>query len=178
MKNISTFIVIPLLFVATRSFSQFNAISNSPLSSDGLESKGVAWIDYDNDGDDDLFVTTSYHESQPRKNLLYNNNGDGTFSKIMSGDLVNVEATGRNSSWADFNNDGLIDVFVVNQHENFLYKNCGEEFLPNNYLFRQPYSHSTVITVEGPGETTMETAMSIYFYPLINSLTTQEMYFT
>ncbi len=125
MKNISTLIFISLLFISDRSFCQFTAISNSPISSDGLESKGASWVDYDSDGDDDLFVTTSLHENLSRKNLLYKNNGDGTFSKITAGDLVNVEATGRNSTWADFNNDGLVDVFVANQHENFLYKNSG-----------------------------------------------------
>jgi hypothetical protein len=125
MKNISIIVFTPLLFVTISSFSQFNAISNSPVSNDGLESKGVSWVDYDNDGDDDLFVTTSGYNNLSRKNLLYKNNGDGTFSKMTSGDLVNIEATGRNSTWADFNNDGLIDVFVVNQHENFLYKNFG-----------------------------------------------------
>ena len=96
----------------------------------------------------------------------------------MSGDLVNVEATGRNSSWADFNNDGLIDVFVVNQHENFLYKNSG-----GGVFTKQSSIPTTVFSFDsdhsgGAWETTMETAMSIYFYPLINSLTTQEMYFT
>jgi hypothetical protein len=125
MKNLSTLTFIPLLFVSVVSFAQFTAISNSPVSSDGLESKGVSWVDYDNDGDDDLFVTTSTYDILSRKNLLYNNNGDGTFSKILTGDLVNVEATGRNSTWADFNNDGLLDVLVINQHENVLYKNSG-----------------------------------------------------
>lgn len=125
MKKILSLITISILFVTSKSFSQFNAISGSPVSSEGLESLGVSWVDYDNDGDDDLFVTISAHESQPRKNLLFTNNGDGTFTKITTGDLVNFEATGRNSTWADFNNDGLPDVFIAAQLETFLFKNQG-----------------------------------------------------
>ncbi len=56
---------------------------------------------------------------------MYRNNGDGTFSPILTGDLVTLEGTGRNSTWGDYDNDGLIDVFVSNQGETLLFKNTG-----------------------------------------------------
>jgi enediyne biosynthesis protein E4 len=76
---------------------------------------GVAVGDYDNDGYDDLFVAGVYH------NCLYHNNGDGTFTDVTEkaglasstdkqyGPLWAVAA-----AWVDINNDGLLDLFVVN----------------------------------------------------------------
>lgn len=76
---------------------------------------GAAVGDYDNDGHPDLFVAGLY------KNTLYHNNGDGTFTDVTAkaglgtsvdpqyGPLWAVAAV-----WVDVNNDGLLDLFVVN----------------------------------------------------------------
>jgi len=76
---------------------------------------GAAVGDYDNDGHPDLFVTGV------RGNHLYHNNGDGTFTDVTHkagldkwndpeyGPLWAVAAV-----WVDVNNDGLLDLFVVN----------------------------------------------------------------
>ncbi|MBZ0244465.1 MAG: VCBS repeat-containing protein [Cyclobacteriaceae bacterium] len=125
MNNKLILLFTLLLLLSIPLLAQFTAVTSGTISNEELESKGVAWVDYDNDGDDDLFVTISTYSSLSRKDLLFNNNGDGTFTKILIGDLVNEEGAGRNSTWADFNNDGLPDVFITNQHETFLYKNLG-----------------------------------------------------
>jgi len=76
---------------------------------------GVAVGDYDNDGHPDLFVGGVHG------NTLYHNNGDGTFTDVTKkagldkwndpqyGPLWSVAA-----AWVDVNNDGLLDLFVVN----------------------------------------------------------------
>ncbi len=76
---------------------------------------GVAIGDYDNDGHPDLFVAGVY------KNTLYHNNGDGTFTDVTAkagldrsndpefGPLWSITA-----AWVDVNNDGLLDLFIVN----------------------------------------------------------------
>jgi hypothetical protein len=75
---------------------------------------GVAIGDYDNDGYEDIFVAGVY------RNTLYHNNGDGTFTDVteQSG-LARIDkeygplwAVG--AAWVDVNNDGLLDLFVVN----------------------------------------------------------------
>jgi len=76
---------------------------------------GVAIGDYDNDGYEDIFVGGVY------RNTLYHNNGDGTFTDVTAkaglsskpdpeyGPLWSVGA-----AWVDVNNDGLLDLLIVN----------------------------------------------------------------
>lgn len=67
---------------------------------------GVAAGDYDNDGNEDLYVTGYGH------NTLYHNNGDGTFTDVTA--QAGVGATGWSTSaiWFDFDNDGKLDLVV------------------------------------------------------------------
>jgi hypothetical protein len=76
---------------------------------------GVAAGDYDNDGHPDLFVTGVHG------NTLYHNNGDGTFADVtkkagldQSVDPEYGPLWGVAAAWVDVNNDGLLDLFVVN----------------------------------------------------------------
>jgi hypothetical protein len=84
------------------------------LAGTGFDS-GVAVGDYDNDGYPDLFVTGVHH------NTLYHNNGDGTFTDVTEkAGISNLPDPkygpmwGITAVWIDVNNDGLLDLFVVN----------------------------------------------------------------
>ena len=100
--------------------------STSGLTSSNTDSWSASWGDFNNDGYDDLFVTT-YDATKP--NLLYKNNGNKTFSIVSTGAIVTDLAKSVGASWGDFNNDGYIDLFVANNagSSNFLYKNNGNE---------------------------------------------------
>ena len=76
---------------------------------------GAAVGDYDNDGYPDLFVAGVHH------NTLYHNNGDGTFTDVTEkAGISNLPDPkygpmwGITAVWMDVNNDGLLDLFVVN----------------------------------------------------------------
>jgi hypothetical protein len=77
-------------------------------------SMGVAVGDYDNDGWEDLYVVGVNH------NQLFHNKGDGTFTDVtLSAGLTGIRPQGGKiwsicAAWLDYNNDGLLDLFVVN----------------------------------------------------------------
>jgi hypothetical protein len=84
------------------------------LAGTGFDS-GVAVGDYDNDGYPDLFVAGVHH------NTLYHNNGNGTFTDVTEkAGISNLPDPkygpmwGITAVWMDVNNDGLLDLFVVN----------------------------------------------------------------
>ena len=109
------------------------AVVVGPLVSDVQTGAGCAWADYDNDGWLDLYVTNpgrAFNGEPGRKNLLYRNNTDGSFTQVTTGSLVNDVATSTSCIWGDYNNDGFMDLFVVNgghtgHQPDSLYRNDG-----------------------------------------------------
>jgi len=98
--------------------------TSGPVVLDTQNSEIVQWIDYDNDGFLDLFSANDGGQN----NALYHNNGDGTFTKITTGSLVNDGGNSAGCAWADYDNDGFLDLFVANwqgSRPNFLYRNNG-----------------------------------------------------
>lgn len=73
-------------------------------------STGVYFVDYDNDGDKDLFVTAW------GPNVLYENNGDGTFADVTEKTGVAGDPGGWSASaaFADLDGDGDLDLYVTN----------------------------------------------------------------
>lgn len=121
-----TLIVLFVLPAFSVVFSQqFTRVTEGSPVTDGGDSRSVNWIDYDNDGWLDLFVTNG--PSGGANNFLYKNNGDGTFTKITGVAVTTDGASSDGSSWGDMDNDGDIDVFVANWYgqNNLLYKNDG-----------------------------------------------------
>jgi len=118
---------------------------NSPYLNDGygnlsldfslLPTKDLAgnyssiWFDYNNDHKIDLYITKCKHGASPgdlrRTNLLYRNNGDGTFSEVGSEANMDDNRQGWTSAIGDFDNDGYMDAFIVNHDQ-------GNRFMHNN----------------------------------------------
>jgi hypothetical protein len=102
----------------------FSRITTGIIVTDLADGISPIWGDLDNDGHLDLFV--SYNES-PRPDRFYRNNGDGTFTRITEGAWVNDSSLGVGAAWIDYDNDGLLDLFVGNAlGPNFLYRNQGD----------------------------------------------------
>jgi enediyne biosynthesis protein E4 len=74
---------------------------------DGNYGMGVAVGDYDNDGYPDLFVTNY------GKNILYHNNGDGTFTDVTAKAGVAGGGWSVSAGFFDYDNDGKLDLFVT-----------------------------------------------------------------
>jgi len=91
------------------------------------QTKQVNWVDFDNDGDKDIFVT-----SDVNYNRLFENDGNMNFTDIteVAGFPTTTMFT-YGASWGDINNDGLLDVFISNRdgtytYTNKLYQNDGD----------------------------------------------------
>ena len=74
----------------------------------GLDGVGVGlFADYDNDGHKDFWVSRTFNPNQ-----LFRNNGDGTFTDVTAGSGIEADCCTTVGSWADYNNDGLLDLYV------------------------------------------------------------------
>ncbi len=101
-----------------------NTFTNTIFSAgllDNLISMGAIFFDYDNDGDQDVYLT--HDANQP--NIMYENNGNGTFTNVSAETGLNLGSQGMGVDHGDINNDGLLDIYVTNLGPNFLFLNDG-----------------------------------------------------
>jgi enediyne biosynthesis protein E4 len=117
---------------------------------DGNYGMGVAVGDYDNDGYPDLYVTNY------GKNVLYHNNGDGTFTDVTAKAGVAGGGWSVSAGFFDYDNDGKLDLFVTRymewdtQHS----KDCGGNF--HTYCPPGEFPRTTNILYHNRGDGTFE----------------------
>lgn len=119
-------LIILLIFFAQGANSQnFQRINNLQISNPQLGDywTGSSFIDIDDDGDLDLFLSDRVPGQNLRQNKLYRNN-NGNFLRLSNSDLANDFGHWFGASWGDYNNDGLIDV-IVSGYPSKLYTNLG-----------------------------------------------------
>ena len=101
---------------------------------------GAMFLDYDNDGDEDLYMVSGYLRGEsvsgnPREqpNVLFRNDGDGTFTDVSWESGADDPGIGRGGVYLDFDNDGCLDLYVVNLGQQArLFRNRCEH--ANNWL--------------------------------------------
>jgi enediyne biosynthesis protein E4 len=91
---------------------------------------GVCFIDYDDDGWQDVFFVNSMdwpgHRSGGKSfPALYHNNHDGTFTDVTQQAGLAVETYGLGCAVGDYDNDGFDDLYLTNVGPNHLYRNLG-----------------------------------------------------
>src|SRR5713226_9922933 len=115
---------------------------------DGNYGMGVAVGDYDNDGFPDLYVT-SYG-----KNVLYHNNGDGTFTDVTVKAGVAGGGWSVSAGFFDYDNDGKLDLFVTRYMEwdTRHSKDCGGNY--HTYCPPEEFPATTNILYHNNGDGT------------------------
>ena len=76
-----------------------------------LYGMGIAVADYDNDGDDDIYLSCL------NADRLFRNNGNGTFSDVTKDAGIDNPGFGTSCAWFDYNLDGHLDIYVANYVE-------------------------------------------------------------
>ncbi len=96
---------------------------------------GAAWGDYDGDGYPDLYICdiagplrASPQElaASPGGDRLYHNNGDGTFTDVTARAGLGFKGISMGAAWADYDNDGKLDLVVTSYGRILLYHNRGD----------------------------------------------------
>jgi len=86
-----------------------NVTAKAGVAVDRALSVGAAFADYDQDGDQDLYVTT-YRGG----NHLFQNRGDGTFEDVTQGAGLEYLGHSNSATWFDYDMDGDIDLYLCN----------------------------------------------------------------
>jgi hypothetical protein len=167
----------------------FTDVTKQAGLNDAQFATGAAFGDYDGDGWADLFVshyvdfhlddlpkfgsskTCQYHglavQCGPRGlkgagDLLFHNNGDGTFTDVSK--VAGVDDPhgyyGLGAVWSDFNDDGRLDLFVANDSTpNFLYRNDG-----NGHFTEVGFLAGTAVSQDGSEQAGMGVALGDYLH--------------
>ena len=130
------------------SFTDVTEAAGLSKAGDGNYGMGVAVGDYDNDGNPDIYVTNY------GKNILYRNNGNGTFTDVTAKAGVEAGGWSESAGWFDYDNDGYLDLFVTRYMEwdPAHNKDCGGVF--HTYCPPAEYPMTTNILYHNNGDGT------------------------
>ncbi len=124
----------------------FTFVSTAIFDTSGsdYEPFSASWGDYNNDGRQDLFISNESEQATAR-NRLYLNNGDGTFTKMTTSLVMELQTSPTfGGTWGDINNDGRLDLLVVKTGANIIYLNQGSGVFTKvvNEKFNDPYYYN------------------------------------
>lgn len=174
---------IPNILYKNNGDKTFSLVNDEAgLLSEGYMSFCSVFLDYDNDGDQDIYVS---NDKYANPNLMYKNNGDGTFTEVgvQSGTAVSIDA--MTVTVEDLNYDGWLDIYVTNDpNNNVLFINNGDGTFTDMAQSYQVTFNSTSwgavfldadndkdldLYVSGEGNGTASPFLSSAFYENMNS---------
>ena len=105
----------PYLYINNGDGTFTNLFSEDWRRGDGGDTHGTTWIDFDNDGDSDVFVSGGGQlgEGEGQPNLFFVNNGGTLQESAVARNLEYRIARSRTSTWVDVNGDGRLDMIQL-----------------------------------------------------------------
>ncbi len=119
------------LYYQNQGDGSFVEVSNLSITSENVSSRSLDWVDYDLDGDSDLFITNEGNTS----NSLFRNDGPDNFVQVFDSAIVQDNFNSGGSSWGDIDNDGDFDLFIANWNGQ-----NNQLFINNNGSFEEQLS--------------------------------------
>lgn len=106
------------------------ALQSGLYPSGSWDHHGMAWGDYNNDGNIDMLVAEGGNAGAiPAHSQLWRGDGNGNFENVTT--AAGIDGIGRSALWADVDNDGLLDALIMTPGQMRLFHNSGDETFEN-----------------------------------------------
>ncbi len=155
-----------------------DATEEAGLAEMGARGRSVRWIDLDNDGDLDFLQINAeqmVNEDIPR-NILFENNGNGTFTYKKSETFENINA--ERVLITDFNTDGVLDLLTFSPYaaaefwkgnNDFTFTDLSKEWLPKELLNINQMSTAAQADIDNDGDLDYYLARGKSYYQMANN---------
>ncbi len=135
-------------------FTHTNGASSKKFMPETVGS-GIAFLDYDNDGWQDLLIVNSTHwpdsKAAPTTSHLYHNNRNGTFTDVTQEAGLGFEMYGMGVAVGDYDNDGYEDIYLTGIGPNHLLRNTLGDPGRSGKIFQDMTSAAGVAGIPTPG---------------------------
>ncbi len=120
----------PNLLYRNNGNNTFTDVSNSAgISSSNHLSFCASFFDFNNDGWQDIYIANDRFTTS---NILYKNNGNGTFTDVSASSGTNIIMDAMSTTIDDYNDDGYLDIYITNTASgNYFLRNNGDETFTN-----------------------------------------------
>ena len=119
---------------AVASFTNIAGATSNVSFDHSAGASGVTFVDYDNDGDMDIFIARGGALSV---NQLWRNDGASSFTEVAATAGIATDVNADDVCWGDINNDGFLDLFIGSNAANKLYLGLGDTNMDTIFEFSE-----------------------------------------